>query len=31
MLNPAHPRMSDVRIISSTPFRFDPRLAVALA
>ena len=27
MLNPAHPRMSDVRIISLTPFRFDPRLA----
>jgi hypothetical protein len=30
MLNPAHPRMTDVRIIASTRFRFDPRLAVAL-
>lgn len=31
MLNPAHPRMADVRIVSSTRFRFDPRLAVTLA
>ena len=30
MLNPAHPRMSDVRVISSMPFHFDPRLAVTL-
>jgi RES domain-containing protein len=30
MLNPAHPRIADVRIVSSTPFRFDPRLAVTL-
>jgi RES domain-containing protein len=30
MLNPAHPRMIDVRIVSSTEFRFDPRLAVTL-
>lgn len=30
MLNPAHPRMADVRIVSSTRFRFDPRLAVTL-
>ena len=28
MLNPAHPRMIDVRIVASTRFRFDPRLAV---
>jgi RES domain-containing protein len=30
MLNPAHPRMIDVRIVSSTEFSFDPRLAVTL-
>ena len=30
MLNPAHPRMVDVQIVSLTPFRFDPRLAVML-
>lgn len=29
MLNPAHPRMQDVHIISTRPFRFDPRLATA--
>ena len=29
--NPAHPRMADVRIVASTRFRFDPRLAVTLA
>lgn len=28
MLNPAHPRMVDVRIVSPEPFRFDPRLAL---
>jgi RES domain-containing protein len=28
VVNPAHPRMRDVRIISSRTFRFDPRLAV---
>lgn len=27
MLNPAHPRMADVMIVASEPFRFDPRLA----
>ena len=27
MLNPAHPRMADVTIVASEPFRFDPRLA----
>lgn len=27
MLNPLHPRMKDVKIISVEPFRFDPRLA----
>ena len=27
MLNPAHPRMADVRIVASEPLRFDPRLA----
>lgn len=26
MLNPAHPRMRDVRIVSIRPFRFDTRL-----
>jgi RES domain-containing protein len=26
MLNPDHPRMADVRIVASEPFRFDPRL-----
>jgi hypothetical protein len=30
MLNPAHPRMVDVRIVSSALFRFDSRLAVRL-
>ena len=27
MLNPAHPRMADVKIVAAEPFRFDPRLA----
>jgi RES domain-containing protein len=27
MLNPAHPRMADVTIVASEPFRLDPRLA----
>jgi RES domain-containing protein len=27
MINPAHPRMADVTIVASEPFRFDPRLA----
>jgi RES domain-containing protein len=27
MLNPAHPRMADVMIVGSEPFRFDSRLA----
>ncbi len=27
MLNPAHPRMKDVELVSTEPFRFDPRLA----
>ena len=27
MLNPAHPRMADVAIVASEPFRLDPRLA----
>ena len=26
LLNPAHPRMADVRVASVTPFQFDPRL-----
>ena len=26
LLNPAHPRMPDVRVVSVTPFQFDPRL-----
>ena len=26
MLNPAHPRMADVTIVASEPFRLDPRL-----
>jgi RES domain-containing protein len=26
MLNPQHPRMRDVAIVSTRPFRFDPRL-----
>jgi hypothetical protein len=26
MLNPAHPQMREVRIASTRPFRFDPRL-----
>jgi RES domain-containing protein len=29
MLNPAHPRMRDVRIASMRHFRFDPRLAAS--
>lgn len=29
MLNPAHPRMKDVSILSARRFRFDPRLATA--
>ena len=29
MLNPAHPRMGDVAIVSSRRFRFDPRLLAA--
>jgi hypothetical protein len=29
VLNPAHPAMSDVAIVSTRPFRFDPRLATA--
>jgi RES domain-containing protein len=29
MLNPAHPRMADVRIVSTRAFQFDPRLATA--
>lgn len=28
MLNPAHPRMADVRVVGSEPFRLDPRLAI---
>lgn len=27
MLNPAHPRMADVRVVGVEPFSFDPRLA----
>ena len=30
MLDPAHPRMPEVRIVEHEPFRFDPRLAVGL-
>lgn len=30
MLDPQHPRMADVRIVTCEPFRFDPRLAVRL-
>jgi RES domain-containing protein len=30
MLNPAHPRMTEVRVVSQERFRFDPRLAVGL-
>jgi len=30
MLDPAPLRMIDVRIVASTRFRFDPRLAVTL-
>ncbi len=26
LLNPAHRRMADVRVVSATPFQFDPRL-----
>ena len=29
VVNPAHPQMRNVRIISSCTFRFDPRLAVS--
>jgi RES domain-containing protein len=29
MLNPAHPRMKDVRILHVERFRFDPRLALS--
>jgi RES domain-containing protein len=29
MINPSHPRMPDVRIESTRPFRFDPRLSVS--
>ena len=29
MLNPAHPRMTDVSIVSTRKFRFDPRLTGA--
>lgn len=28
MLSPAHPRMADVTIVTSEPFRFDPRLTM---
>jgi RES domain-containing protein len=28
VLNPAHPRMHEVKIVSARPFRFDPRLLV---
>jgi RES domain-containing protein len=28
LINPAHPSMDRVRIVSTEPFRFDPRLAV---
>ena len=28
VLNPAHPRMREVRIVSSRAFKFDPRLAI---
>ena len=31
MLNPAHPRMRDVAIMSARAFRFDPRLAASRA
>jgi RES domain-containing protein len=30
MLDPAHPRMAEVRIAAQEPFRFNPRLAVGL-
>jgi RES domain-containing protein len=30
MLNPAHPRMADVRVVGSEPFRLDARLAVSI-
>jgi len=30
-LNPAHPRMRDVKIVSTRAFRFDPRLVVPKA
>jgi RES domain-containing protein len=29
MLNPAHPRMTDIRIVGVEPFRFDARLATS--
>ena len=31
VLNPAHPRMREVKIVSTRLFRFDPRLAVPKA
>jgi RES domain-containing protein len=31
VLNPGHPRMAEVRIISTRAFRFDPRLVVRKA
>jgi RES domain-containing protein len=31
VLNPAHPRMREVKIVSTRPFRFDPRLVVRKA
>jgi RES domain-containing protein len=31
VLNPAHPRMREVKIVSMRPFRFDPRLAMPRA
>lgn len=31
ILNPAHPRMAEVRIASLSPFRFDRRLATGLS
>ena len=31
VLNPAHPRMREVEIVSARPFRFDPRLVMRKA
>lgn len=31
VLNPLHPHIADVRIVSSRAFRFDPRLAATIA